>query len=87
MTLLILEIKIPAEADLMAYKAGGVLLRLIPSFVGFIISFLVIALYWRLHLSIAQFVKSYDNRLLWYNIRLLMFIVLLPFSTAFYAKG
>jgi uncharacterized membrane protein len=86
MTLLILEIKIPSGEDLRAYETGGVLLRLIPSFIGFMISFFVIALYWRLHLTMAQFVKSYDNRLLWYNIWLLMSIVLLPFSTAFYAK-
>jgi uncharacterized membrane protein len=86
MTLLILEIKIPIGADIISYGVDGVLLRLIPSFIGFVISFLVIALYWRLHLTMAQFVKSYDNKLLWFNIWLLMFIVLLPFSTAFYAK-
>ncbi len=87
MTLLILEIKIPTTEALNEFGTWGVLARLIPSFIGFMISFLVTALYWRLHLAIAQFVKSYDNRLLWYNIWLLMSIVLLPFSTAFYAKG
>jgi uncharacterized membrane protein len=86
MTLLILEIKIPIGADIINYGIGGALLRLTPSFIGFVVSFLVIALYWRLHLTMAQFVKSYDNKLLWFNIWLLMFIVLLPFSTAFYAK-
>jgi uncharacterized membrane protein len=86
MTLLILEIKIPSVEDLRSHGTGGALLRLIPSFVGFMISFLVTALYWRLHLTLAQFAKSYDNRLLWYNIWLLMAIVLLPFSTGFYSK-
>jgi uncharacterized membrane protein len=87
MTLLILEIKIPSTEAFQEFGTWGVLRRLIPSFIGFMISFLVTALYWRLHLAIAQFVKNYDNRLLWYTIWLLMSIVLLPFSTAFYAKG
>ncbi len=87
MTLLILEIKIPSTEAFQEFGTLGVLRRLIPSFLGFIISFLVTALYWRLHLTLAQFVKSYDNRLLWLNVWLLMSIVLLPFSTAFYAKG
>ncbi len=86
MTLLILEIKIPSPEALEEFGTWGVLARLIPSFIGFIISFLVTALYWRLHLTLAGFVKSYDNRLLWLNVWLLMSIVLLPFSTAFYAK-
>lgn len=86
MTLLILEIKIPTAADLTSYGTSGVLLRLIPSFVGFFISFLVTALYWRAHLILAQFVKTYDNRLLWLTVWLLMSVVLLPFSTAFYSK-
>lgn len=86
MTLLILEIKIPNIEDFKAHGTWVVLARLIPSFVGFVISFLVTALYWRLHLTFAQSIKSYDSKLLWLNIWLLMSIVLLPFSTAFYAR-
>lgn len=87
MTLLILEIKIPTSDAISETGTWMILRTLIPSFIGFVISFLVTALYWRLHLTLAQFVKSYDNRLLWLTVWLLMSIVLLPFSTAFYAKG
>ena len=87
MTLLILEIKIPATDDLIQFGTVKILRRLIPSFTSFLISFLVTALYWRAHLTLAQFIKSYDNKLLWYTIWLLMMVVLLPFSTAFYAKN
>lgn len=86
-TLLILEVKIPASEDLASLGTLSVLQRLIPSFIGFLISFLVTALYWRAHLQHAQFIKSFDNKLLWLNIWLLLFIVMLPFSTAFYAKN
>ena len=87
MTLLILEIKIPATEDVKALGTPGVLIKLIPSFIGFFISFIVTALYWRAHLTLAQFIKIYDNRLLWLTIWLLMSVVLLPFSTPLYAKN
>ncbi len=87
MTLLILEIKIPSTDDVKILGTVAALKRLIPSFIGFLISFLVTALYWRAHLTLAQSIKSYDNRLLWYTVWLLMMVVLLPFSTAFYVKN
>jgi uncharacterized membrane protein len=85
MTLLILEIKIPAPNIVNDFGTWGALKKLTPNFAGFIVSFLVIALYWRAHLLLAQFIKVYDNKMLWLTIFLLFFIVLLPFSTAFYS--
>jgi uncharacterized membrane protein len=49
------------------------------------VSFLVTALYWRSHLQLFQLVKKIDNKLLWLNLWLLIFVVLLPFSTALYS--
>jgi uncharacterized membrane protein len=86
MTLLILEIKVPNHEQMESIGLVGSLKHLIPSFVGFLISFLVTGLYWRAHLSIAKYAKSYDNRQLWLTIWLLLFIVLLPFSTALYSE-
>jgi uncharacterized membrane protein len=86
MTLLILEIKIPSLDDLKTLGTGGVLIRLIPSFVGFFVSFLVTALYWRAHLILARHVKEYTSKLFWLTVWLLMSVVLLPFSTALYSK-
>lgn len=34
-----------------------------------------------------KFASTIDSKILWYNFLLLFFIVLLPFSTAFYVKG
>ena len=86
-TLLVLEVKVPPTADIDSLGTLGSLQRLIPSFIGLLVSFFVTALYWRAHLTLAQFIKSYDNRLLWLNIWLLLFVVMLPFSTAFYSKN
>lgn len=86
-TLLVLEVKVPSAQDLAQYGTAGVLLKLIPSFISLLVSFFVTALYWRSHLTIAQFIRTYDNKLLWLNLWLLLFVVLLPFSTGFYAKN
>jgi uncharacterized membrane protein len=64
----------------------GSLRLLIPNFIGFLISFLVTALYWRAHLALAKYVRIYDNHQLWLTVWLLFFIVLLPFSTALYSN-
>ncbi len=86
MTLLILEIKVPDPIKMKSIGLLGSLEKLIPSFISFLISFLVTALYWRAHLALAKYVKSYDNRQLWLTVLLLLFIVLLPFSTALYSN-
>ncbi len=85
-TLLVLEVKVPSTEDLDAYGTMGVLQRLIPSFIGLLVSFFVTAAYWRAHLAFAQYIKVYDSRLVWLTVWLLLFVVLLPFSTGFYAK-
>ena len=87
MTLLVLEVVIPSYKEL---KTGDTLIILknrIPSFIGLVVSFLVTALYWVAHMRIMKYASTIDRKLLWYNILLLFFIVLLPFSTAFYVKG
>jgi uncharacterized membrane protein len=86
-TLLVLEVKVPPAEDIRTFGVWSSLLKLTPSFIGLLISFFVTALYWRAHLMLAQFIRTYDNKLLWLNIWLLLFVVMLPFSTAFYSKN
>jgi len=87
MTLLVLEITIPSSRAISEYGTMLVLRSLIPSFIGLLVSFLVTALYWVSHLRVMHYVTEISNKLLWTNILLLLFIVLLPFSTAFYVQG
>jgi len=87
-TLLVIEIKIPelerdAVSDTALLHALG---NLIPKFVGFIISFLLIGLYWAVHHRMFGFVTSYDGRLRFLNLMFLFFIALMPFSTGFYSE-
>jgi uncharacterized membrane protein len=87
-TLLVLEIRVP-EID--RHVATDALLlhslnELIPKFVGFLISFFIIGLYWTIHHYIFGFVVNYTLRLKWINLLFLLAVVLMPFSTAFYSE-
>ncbi|AFL80789.1 putative integral membrane protein [Aequorivita sublithincola DSM 14238] len=86
-TLLILDISLPNNY-VESSKSSMVLLEsLIPNFMGFIISFLVIARYWKFYLTYSRFADKFTDRLFWLNIYLLFSIVLLPFSTSFFVGG
>ena len=87
MTLLVLEIAPPLSNAIKSKGTLGVLNDLIPSFIGFIVSFFVTAFYWIAHMRITKYVSKIDYKLLWVNIFLLLFVILLPFSTAFYVNG
>ncbi|MBG7612346.1 DUF1211 domain-containing protein [Polaribacter sp. BAL334] len=87
MTLLVLEVVIPSYSELQTGNTLLILQNRIPSFIGLIVSFLVTAIYWIGHMRIMKYASTIDTKILWYNIFLLFFIVLLPFSTAFYVKG
>ncbi len=80
-TLLVIEIKIPeiheAVSDKALFHSLG---HLAPKFLGFIISFLLIGLYWTVHHRMFGYVTDYNNRLLWINLFFLFFIVLNAFQ-------
>src|SRR5438046_2871708 len=68
-TLLAIEIKVPevahdlASDQVLAQKMA----QLMPKFVGFLVSFLVIGVYWVVHHRMFGFVINYNQRLLWLN--------------------
>ncbi len=87
-TLLVIEIKIPElhespVSDKAILKELG---HLIPKFIGFIISFMLIGLYWTIHHRLFGYVANFDKKLLGLNLLFLFFIVLMPFSTGLYGE-
>src|SRR5258706_9152467 len=83
MTLLVIELKLPEHATVHdpSDLAIGVL-GLIPIFVGWIISFFVLAIFWFSHHRLFHHLRIVDGRLLWLNILYLSFVSLMPFSSA-----
>jgi uncharacterized membrane protein len=78
-TLLILTIVVPEVSDIAQLRQE--LVDLWPKFVGFFISFVIIGAFWMSHHGMFALLRRSTPGLLWINLFLLMFIVLLPFST------
>ena len=51
-----------------------------PKFAAFFLSFLIIAVFWKIHHRFFSYIRKIDQRMIWYNTAWLLFIVLLPFS-------
>lgn len=87
-TLLVIEIKIPElPHDTVNDKSLlQSLAHLIPKFIGFLISFLLIGQYWIVHHRLFGFVVNFNERLIWLNIFFLLAVALMPFSTGFYSE-
>ena len=86
-TLLVIEIKIPEiHEDVSDKLILNSLAHLIPKFVGFFMSFMLIGMFWTVHHRMFGFVVNYTPKLLWLNLIFLLFIVLMPFSTGLYGE-
>ena len=86
-TLLVIEIKIPEEHEAVSDKKLLYALgHLIPKFIGFFISFMLIGIYWTVHHRMFGFVTNYTRKLLLLNLVFLFFVALMPFSTGFYSE-
>jgi uncharacterized membrane protein len=83
-TLLVLEIRIPNlgwSKAITAQQLDEYLIEIIPNILGFASSFFFIGFYWTIHHRIFGYVINFDARLIWLNLLMLFFIVLVPFTT------
>lgn len=85
-TLLVLEIKVPHIANPTPAAINSELLHMIPKFMGFIFSFLVIGLLWFEHHRIFRYISNFDTGLIWRNLIFLLFISFIPFPTALFSE-
>ncbi|MDE2578824.1 MAG: DUF1211 domain-containing protein [Hyphomicrobiales bacterium] len=75
-TIMVLELKAP-HGDSWADLA-----RLTPTFLGYVLSFLYVAIYWNNHHHLLSTVTRVNGSILWANMHLLFWLSLVPFSTA-----
>lgn len=75
-TLLSVQIGLPADIDPTALPDR--ILKLLPQFGVYALSFLVIGNYWVIHHRVFRNIKHYDSTLLWLNVMFLLFIAFLP---------
>jgi uncharacterized membrane protein len=79
-TILVLDIRVPdglSPAELPAQ-----VLALGPSCLSYVISFLVLAVYWQAHHRVFKRIRGYDGTLVWLNFLFLMAVAFLPFPTS-----
>lgn len=77
MTLLVLELKVPEYVE---KGLAGELVHQLPSVWSFVISFVVLGVYWAAHHTQFQYIKRADHVLVWLNIFYLMFLSFIPFA-------
>ncbi|HEY1360853.1 MAG TPA: TMEM175 family protein [Xanthobacteraceae bacterium] len=76
-TIMVLELKAPHDAELEH------ILGLWPVFLSYLLSFVMLAIYWVNHHHIMHLVREVDARMLWANLLLLFWLSLFPFTTAY----
>src|SRR5436189_3868628 len=83
-TLLIIEVHVPAREH--AETLGHELLRIWPSYLGYLTSFLTIGVMWINHHYVFELIARIDRTMLLLNTLLLMLIAFVPFPTAVLAQ-
>jgi len=74
-TIMVLEMRAPEGADL------GALTRLGPVILSYVLSYVLLGIYWNNHHHLLQAVQQVNGRILWANLHLLFWLSLTPFVT------
>lgn len=80
-TIMVLELKAPHGAEL------SDLANLLPIFLGYVVSFLYVAIYWNNHHHMFHTVKHITGSSMWANMHLLFWLSLLPFVSAWASEN
>jgi uncharacterized membrane protein len=80
-TIMVLEMKAPHGATLEAIAP------LWPVFLSYVLSFVIVGIYWNNHHHMLHAVKQVTGAVLWSNLHLLFWLSLLPFATGFMGEN
>jgi uncharacterized membrane protein len=80
-TIMVLELKIPEGVTLRAL--GPVL----PTFLTYVLSFVLLGIYWNNHHHLLQATERINGAILWANLHLLFWLSLLPFVTGWMGQN
>lgn len=80
-TIMVLDLKVAHDADL------GALWPLVPVFLGYLLSFIYIGIYWNNHHHMLHITKRVSGPILWANLHLLFWLSLVPFVTAWMGEN
>ncbi len=80
-TIMVLELKVPHGADLAALSA------LLPVFLTYVLSFIVVGIYWNNHHHMLYLTDRVTGAVLWANLHLLFWLSLMPFVTGWMGEN
>ncbi len=74
-TIMVLELKVPHGTDFASLRP------ILPSFLSYILSFIVLGIYWNNHHHLLHAAKHINGKIMWANLHLLFWLSLVPFVT------
>ena len=74
-TIMILELKVPEGTDVQALRP------LVPTFLTYVLSFVLLGIYWNNHHHMLSATERVNGAVLWANLHLLFWLSLMPFVT------
>jgi uncharacterized membrane protein len=80
-TIMVLELKVPHAADLAALST------LLPVFLTYVLSFIVLGIYWSNHHHMFFLTDRITGSILWANLHLLFWLSLMPFVTGWMGEN
>jgi|SRR5436309_215821 len=80
-TIMVLELKIPHGAD------WGALRPLVPSLLTYVLSFVILGIYWNNHHHMLHVTDRINGKILWANLHLLFWLSLVPFVTGWMGEN
>jgi len=80
-TIMVLELKVPHGGDLAALRP------LLPVFLSYVLSFVIIGIYWNNHHHLLQAIDSVNGAILWTNLHLLFWLSQVPFVTGWMGEN
>lgn len=83
-TLLAVQVGLPANVALA--DVPDAIMKLVPQFGIYAMSFLIIGNYWVIHHRVFQHIRHYDTTLIWLNVLFLLFIAFLPVPSHIFGR-
>jgi uncharacterized membrane protein len=80
-TIMVLEMKVPHGTDVAALRP------LIPVFISYVLSYVMIGIYWNNHHHLFHAVEQVNGRILWRNLHLLFWLSQVPFATGWMGEN
>ena len=75
-TIMVLELKVPQGSELLALRP------MIPVFLAYVLSFVILGIYWNNHHHMLHATDRINGKILWANLHLLFWLSLIPAVTA-----